>query len=125
MDRPPQHPIASYEEFWLFYLGEHAKPATRAMHYGGTGLALGALAAAVLTANPWILLAVPLAGYGPAWVAHFFVEHNRPATFRYPLWSLASDFRMAFRWLAGRIEGDLARAGVASVKVPGRTRDQR
>jgi len=110
-------PIRSYDDFWLFYLGEHAKPLTRALHYAGTALAL--LAAAAAASNPWILIVVPLAGYGPAWFAHGFVEHNRPATFTYPLWSLASDFRMAWRWLTGRIGADLARAGVPSANAPG------
>ena len=127
MARPSNHPIEHYDDFWLFYLREHAKPATRTLHYLGTGLALAALAGALVSANPWILLAVPLAGYGPAWAAHFLVEKNRPATFTYPLWSLASDFRMAFRWLSGRINSDLERAGVveASVKTPAAADRQR
>ncbi|MDE2498860.1 MAG: DUF962 domain-containing protein [Alphaproteobacteria bacterium] len=104
--------IETFEEFWLFYLQEHAKPRTRALHYLGTGLASASLLLFVITGNPWILLGVPLAGYGPAWFAHFFVEKNRPATFTYPLWSLAGDYRMTFSWLTGHIAEDLERAGV-------------
>jgi hypothetical protein len=112
MVRPTNHPIQSYDDFWLFYLREHAKPRTRTLHYIGTSLAVLGLAAGLVLANPWVLLAVPVVGYGPAWMAHFLVEKNRPATFTYPLWSLASDFRMVFRRLTGRIDDDLKRAGI-------------
>ena len=103
----------TFDEFWLYYLQEHAKPLTRALHYLGTGLATRAVAGFVVTGEPWVLLAVPVAGYGPAWFAHFFVEKNRPATFKHPIWSLAGDFRMTFSWLTGHIAEDLERAGVA------------
>jgi hypothetical protein len=105
--------ITSYRDFWPYYLQEHAKPATRAMHYVGTFLSLWFLLIAVGTGGWWWLL-VPLAGYGFAWGAHFLIEKNRPATFTYPLWSLASDYRMFFLWFAGRLGPHLERAGVAS-----------
>ncbi len=104
--------IDNFEDFWPYYLRQHAKPQTRAWHYLGTWLAVLALAGFVVTGNVWLLPVVPVAGYGPAWFAHFFIEKNRPASFDYPLWSLASDFRMAFSWLTGHIVEDLERAGV-------------
>ena len=102
-----------FDDFWLHYLREHAGHRTRALHYAGTALVLAAAAALALTGNWWWLLAMPLAGYGFAWFAHFFVEKNRPATFTYPLWSLYGDFRMFFLAVTGRLGPHLRAAGVA------------
>jgi hypothetical protein len=99
----------TYGEFWPFYLRDHAKPATRGIHYFGTILSAAVLVWAVATANWWWLIAVPFLGYGPAWIAHFFVEKNRPATFTHPLWSLISDYRMCFLFLTGRLGDELMR----------------
>jgi len=103
-----------YDAFWLFYLREHASPRTRQLHYGGTILALAALAGALVLRRPKLAAIALLAGYGPAWIAHFFVEKNRPATFTYPLWSLISDFRMALLWATGQLDRELTRAGIHS-----------
>jgi hypothetical protein len=104
--------ISSYSDFWPFYLREHAKPWTRGMHYVGTVLTLWFLLLGLGGAGWWWFVAIPVAGYGFAWAAHFGVEHNRPATFTYPLWSLMSDYRMFFLWFAGKLDAHLARAGV-------------
>jgi len=64
---------------------------------------LAVLAIAVLSANPWWLLGMPLVGYGFAWVGHFFFERNKPATFRYPLWSLWGDWVMFKDIFVGKI----------------------
>jgi len=102
----------TFAAFWPFYLREHSRPRTRALHYAGTTLVVFILLFAVLTGRWLLLLAVPLAGYGFAWVAHFAVEKNRPATFTYPLWSLAADFRMWWLWLTGRLDRELEKAGI-------------
>ncbi len=102
----------SFREFWPYYLREHSKPRTRAFHYVGTSLVVLIAAAAVVTANWWLLVAMPIAGYGFAWASHAAVERNRPATFTYPLWSLAADFKMWWMWLTGRIGPELEAAGV-------------
>lgn len=103
----------TFAEFWPYYLREHARPQTRMLHYIGTTLVVGLALAALLTGSWLLLLAMPLAGYFFAWIAHFTVEKNRPATFTYPLWSLAADFKMWWLWLTGRIGPELDRAGVA------------
>jgi hypothetical protein len=102
--------IRTYREFWPYYLNEHSRPATRAIHIAGTGLAIAILLAAVLMSSLWLAGLAVLAGYAPAWFAHFLVEKNQPATFRYPVWSLLSDFRMAGTWLAGNLHRELKRA---------------
>jgi hypothetical protein len=107
-------PITTYRDFWPYYLREHAKPRTRAIHFAGTALATAFLVALIVAGNPWLIPAVLVAGYGPAWISHFLVEKNHPATFKYPFWSLASDYRMTFAWLTGRLADDLSKAGVNS-----------
>jgi hypothetical protein len=105
-------PISDYAAFWPFYLSQHSKPATRAWHIAGTAAATVLLAGAVWALDGRLLLAAIVAGYGPAWISHALLERNRPATFRYPFWSLVSDFRMAAAWLSGGLEQELQKAGV-------------
>ncbi|MCM8558002.1 DUF962 domain-containing protein [Sphingomicrobium sediminis] len=102
----------SFATFWPYYLREHSKPRTRALHYFGTTLGLAIALFAIVTGRWLLLLALPAAGYFFAWVGHFGVEKNRPATFTYPAWSLAADFKMWWLWLTGRLGPELEKAGV-------------
>lgn len=92
-----------FAEFYPYYLSEHSNRTCRRLHFVGTALVLVVLAVAVVSTNPWWLLAAPLVGYGCAWIGHFFFEKNRPATFRHPWYSLAGDFVLFRDMLLGRI----------------------
>jgi len=106
--------IRSYADFFSFYLREHSRPATRALHYLAAAASLACLLYGILVGPWWIALLMPVAGYGPAWIAHGFIEHNKPATFTYPFWSLISDYYMTALWATGRLRPYLERAGVTS-----------
>lgn len=95
-----------YKTFWSFYpyyLTEHSNNTNRLLHFIGTLFLLIALMAGVITGKWWFFALVPVLGYGFAWVGHYFIEKNRPATFTYPLYSLASDFVMFWHTITGQI----------------------
>ena len=95
--------FASFAEFYPFYLGEHANRTCRRLHFAGTTLVLVFAIAALATGNFWWFAGCPLAGYGFAWLGHFAFEHNRPATFSHPLYSLMGDWVMYRDMLTGRV----------------------
>jgi hypothetical protein len=102
--------MKTFGEFWPFYVREHSRPGTRALHAVGT-LAGTALLVGLAATGRWRWLPVALVpGYAAAWVGHFFVEHNRPATFKHPLWSILGDYKMVALMLAGRMDDEIARA---------------
>ena len=96
--------FASFAEFYPHYLREHAHPVCRRLHFVGTALVTLVLVAALWTGEVRWLIAVPLLGYGFAWAGHFFFEHNRPATFTHPLYSLAGDWVMWWQVITGRMK---------------------
>lgn len=96
--------IKSYSEFWPYYLREHSQPLTRAFHYFGTSLGISLVIFSVLTKQWNYLWFAMVSGYFFAWLSHFFIEKNKPATFKYPLWSFISDFKMLFYFLSGRLK---------------------
>ena len=93
----------SFREFYPFYLSEHANPTCRRLHFVGTTLVIAFLATAFLNRNAWWLLGALVAGYGFAWIGHLFFEHNRPATFTYPVYSFIGDWVMFKDLLTGKI----------------------
>jgi hypothetical protein len=96
--------FASFAEFYPFYLGEHRNRACRRLHFVGTLLVLALAGTAVVLGEWRLLLALPVAGYGFAWVGHFVFEKNRPATFSHPWYSLIGDFALFRDILLGRIK---------------------
>ena len=103
METPPR--IQTYEEFWPYYLAEHSHPMTKRLHVLGTCLGISTFT--VFTIKGCWLTGIPAAlvmAYGTAWYSHFFIQKNRPATFKYPLWSFYSDFRMCFLFLTGKLK---------------------
>jgi hypothetical protein len=101
--------LKSFEEFWPHYVGEHSRAGTRALHAVGT-VAATTLFVAFAASGRWKWLPLALVpGYGAAWVSHFFIEHNRPATFRHPLWSFIADYKMLGLMLTGRMGKESAR----------------
>jgi hypothetical protein len=93
----------TFAAFYPFYLSEHADRRNRRLHFAGTSLVIGISLAALLTGHPTLFWLLPICGYGCAWVGHFFFEHNKPATFQYPLYSLIGDFVMYKDIWIGRV----------------------
>ena len=101
--------INNYDEFWDFYIQEHSKPLTRLLHLIGTTLGF-VLLFWVIWIGRWYFFPVFLVvGYAFAWFAHFVIEKNRPATFKYPIWSFISDFKMIWYMVTGRMGHELER----------------
>jgi len=100
-----QREFKSFSEFWPYYLGEHSRPATRVLHYIGSLAAIAAIITVVAVGKWWLFPLALVPGYAMAWIGHFFVEKNRPATFTYPLWSFMGDWKMLALMLTGRLKG--------------------
>ena len=94
--------FSSFKEFYPYYLEEHKLPRTKLFHFIGTLAAILFLIALAYTHNSLFTLGALLSGYGAAWISHFFVEKNKPATFKYPLYSFLGDYRMFFEILIGK-----------------------
>jgi len=101
--------IKTYAEFWDFYVQEHSQPLTQLLHFVGTSLALVLLVWFLKNGTYLYLPLCLVVGYGFAWFSHFYIEKNKPATFKYPLWSFISDYKMMFYMLIGRMNSEVER----------------
>jgi len=93
----------TFKEFYPFYLNEHRNPTCRRLHFLGSTIVVALIVAALVTQEWNLLWLLPVVGYGFAWAGHFFFEHNRPATFKYPLFSLMGDWVMFRDMITGRV----------------------
>lgn len=99
-----QREFSSFRQFYQYYLSEHSNALNRRLHFAGCIIVLIIVLTAFLARNPSLLLLAPVFGYGIAWSGHFFVEKNKPATFKHPLWSLMSDWMMFKDIMTGKIK---------------------
>ena len=98
----------SFQSFWPHYVAEHSKPLTRLLHLLGTTAGLALVVYFIASGRWWLFFLGLIPGYGAAWVGHFFIEKNKPATFQHPLWSFMGDYKMIWLMLTGRM-GEEAR----------------
>jgi len=107
---PTEKKYKTFWSFYLYYLTEHGDLKNRVMHFIGTALVIACLVAGIILHNWWLIAVIPVCGYGFAWVGHFFIEKNKPATFTYPLYSLGSDFVMFWHIITGQLPKKLEEA---------------
>jgi hypothetical protein len=99
----------NFAEFWDFYVSEHSDKKTRYFHFIGTLLGV-IIAIWLIASGSWYLLPLALVpSYGLAWYSHFFIEHNQPATFKFPVWSFIGDYKMVWLMLQGKMNKEIER----------------
>jgi hypothetical protein len=98
--------FSTFAEFYPFYLKEHSNKMCRRLHFVGSTAALGCLIMLIATRQPIYLLYGLLAGYGFAWIGHFFFEKNKPASFKRPIYSFMGDWVMYRDIWTGKVSLD-------------------
>ncbi len=99
-----QLPIKDYSEFYRFYLTEHRSIMSRRLHAAGSSIGIYFFTKAIRQRKPKYFVYGLVSGYACAWVGHFVFEKNKPASFKQPLYSFISDWRM----LADILQGNLS-----------------
>jgi hypothetical protein len=100
---------SGFANFWPEYVRAHSRAGTRAIHLIGTLAGWAILLAAIAFRRAWWVVGALIASYALAWISHFFVEHNRPATFEHPLWSWWADQKMVALMLTGKMKDEVRR----------------
>jgi hypothetical protein len=100
---------SNFANFWPEYVRAHSHPGTRAIHLIGTLAGWGVLVAAIAFRRWWWVGGALIVSYALAWISHFFVEHNRPATLEHPLWSWWADQKMVALMLTGKMSDEVRR----------------
>jgi hypothetical protein len=100
---------STFADFWPEYVRAHSHPGTRGIHLVGTLVGWGMLLAAIVFRRWWWVAGALIISYALAWISHFFVEHNRPASFEHPLWSWWADQRMVALMLTGKMQDEVRR----------------
>ncbi|MBI3406553.1 MAG: DUF962 domain-containing protein [Acidobacteria bacterium] len=99
----------TFAEFWPFYVRAHSQAATRAFHFAGTALGWTTLLAGLLLRDWRLVVLALIIPYPIVWFSHFFIEHNKPATFGHPAWSWLADQKMVGLMLAGKMNTEVRR----------------
>ena len=99
-----QDSFDSFHQFYPYYLSEHSKSGTKIFHFIGTISVIICLVMFCAYLDFIYFLLMPISGYGFAWLSHLFIEKNKPATFRYPLYSLRGDFLMFWHIITGKVK---------------------
>lgn len=106
----------SFREFWPHYVAEHSRPTTRVLHLIGTAAGILTVIYFIASGRWWLFPLGLIPGYGAAWIAHFFIEKNKPATFQHPLWSFMGDYKMIAMMLSGGMKKEVERILVSERK---------
>ena len=107
-------PIKDYQQFYRFYLTEHRNIMSRRLHVAGSSIGLYFFSKAILKRKPRYFIYGLVSGYACAWVGHFVFEKNKPASFKQPLYSFISDWRM----FSDVLRGNLSLQDRALDKIP-------
>ena len=100
----------SFSDFWPHYVAEHSQPTTRLLHLIGTTVGISCAVFFIAAGRWWLFPLGLIPGYGAAWIGHFFIEKNKPATFQHPLWSFIGDYKMIGMMIAGKMNEEVERA---------------